>query len=223
MNAPQPLVTATLLTGHDNGRDWLARVSIKSFLDQTYPNKELLILNTGKFSYPEHPSIREIHLAHPPTLGALRNIAIERAQGELLINWDDDDWSHPLRIEQQVAAYRPGHIVLLRSQIRANLRTDVAVQVDWNHGISGTMLWPRDEHRFPLLNQGEDTLFVESFPGKRIVRRNEARLYVRTYHGHNICSEAHVMNPKGAVPVAPADQTYLNSNVLPLYQSRPAV
>jgi glycosyltransferase involved in cell wall biosynthesis len=33
------------------------------------------------------------------TLGSLRNLDIEMAQGEYVCQWDDDDWYHAGRIE----------------------------------------------------------------------------------------------------------------------------
>src|SRR5262249_34410079 len=41
------------------------------------------------------------------TIGALRNranlLAVHECGADILIHWDDDDWSHPARIKEQVA------------------------------------------------------------------------------------------------------------------------
>jgi glycosyltransferase involved in cell wall biosynthesis len=37
-------------------------------------------------------------------IGAKRNVACAAARGDIIVHWDDDDWSFPGRIEEQVAA-----------------------------------------------------------------------------------------------------------------------
>ena len=35
------------------------------------------------------------------SLGALRNYSVEMARGDIVVQWDDDDWYHKRRIEVQ--------------------------------------------------------------------------------------------------------------------------
>jgi glycosyltransferase involved in cell wall biosynthesis len=126
-------------------------------------------------------------------LGDLRNLAIDHASGDLIVGWDDDDWHHPLRLETQVRAYRPGSTVLLQRQIRYNLLRHSGFTLSMQSGIIGTVLFGRDGgHRYPKLNRGEDTALVMQFD-RRIVIDNDSLLYVRFYHAMNVWDERHIM------------------------------
>lgn len=48
---------------------------------------------------------RYIHLAlNRPAVGHLHNVACEAARGDVVIQWDDDDWHNPYRIVRQSAS-----------------------------------------------------------------------------------------------------------------------
>ncbi len=91
------------------GRAHLAPLAVECFLSQTYPNKELLILDDGdEPSFPagwQPPagvkySISDgtIRYNIPQKLNAL----CESAHGEIICRFDDDDWSSRDRIESQL-------------------------------------------------------------------------------------------------------------------------
>lgn len=99
----RPFVTAMCLTR--NRRPWLPQ-AIRCFQNQTYPNKELLILADGadvRDIVPEDERIRLIQIEEGRLIGEKRNFAAEHAHGEILAHWDDDDCSGPRRLEDQVA------------------------------------------------------------------------------------------------------------------------
>jgi len=83
---PEPHVTAVMLTTAD--RAGMAARAVRCFESQTYPEKDLLVFPTD-------------HL-RGTTTGELRNLACAEARGDIVAHWDDDDWSHPQRIEEQV-------------------------------------------------------------------------------------------------------------------------
>jgi glycosyltransferase involved in cell wall biosynthesis len=59
--------------------------------------------------------IRLVPVAEKRPLGALRNISVDRANGPLLCQWDDDDLHHETRLEYQVSellARRAGAVYL---------------------------------------------------------------------------------------------------------------
>jgi glycosyltransferase involved in cell wall biosynthesis len=81
------------------------RAAIQSFLDQTYENRELVILDDGDDPVidliPDDQRIR--YIAHKKvTVGKKRNMACEEASGEIICPWDDDDFSMPTRVTDQV-------------------------------------------------------------------------------------------------------------------------
>src|SRR6266704_272750 len=106
-----PSVCCIMLT-----RDRLeyARRAVECFRSQTYPEKKLLVYDTAKWpAYQAFSSWPANALYfHAPrfdlAIGALRNEATQFAidEGEsdidIVIHWDDDDWSHPNRIIEQV-------------------------------------------------------------------------------------------------------------------------
>ena len=79
-------------------------MAIRCFEQQTYPNLELIIVDDGteRLALPEDSRIRYIRLDTRTTTGKKRNIGAEAARGEIIAALDDDDWSAPHRIEDEV-------------------------------------------------------------------------------------------------------------------------
>lgn len=107
----QPTVCCVMLTAD---RPELARRAVECFRAQTYPAKRLLILDSGTddFSESDDPegevfwttTIATTETGNRKTVGELRNEANAFwTEYPILIHWDDDDWSHPNRIAEQVA------------------------------------------------------------------------------------------------------------------------
>jgi glycosyltransferase involved in cell wall biosynthesis len=105
-----PLISCLLVTAKD--RIDLFERSVRFFMQQTYPNKELVVVNEGPKSY--HQEIRDaldgcgfedrlkaIFLDGEYTLGALRNISILLCNGDYWVQWDDDDFNVPERLSIQ--------------------------------------------------------------------------------------------------------------------------
>jgi len=79
--------------------------AIRCFLAQTYPHKELVIVDDGdsiKHLVPTRPDILYESSWPPLRIGPKRNLACGLASGDIIAHWDDDDWSAPDRIEQQL-------------------------------------------------------------------------------------------------------------------------
>ena len=95
------VVTAILPT---RGRAEFAARAVACFRAQTWPEKELLIVDDADLpSFPEPPAgIGYVRVPRRLTIGAKRNLACSRAQGDVVIHFDDDDWSAPQRMTDQV-------------------------------------------------------------------------------------------------------------------------
>lgn len=203
------LVTAVMITGKSSGRERLAAAAVESFKLQTWPNKELLIVNDSGESVlrGDHDgSTREVMLPSGVlSLGELRNVAMEQATGEWIIQWDDDDYSHPTRIQRQMELASPGHAVLLLWQVRVSLVSNTAFSFRWRFpavpGIPGTVLHHKSQSaRYRPTPKGEDQQFLlDCFRGRIRVIDNQAEphLYLRTYHGGNTWDERHIMGDDG--------------------------
>ncbi len=119
-----PTVCCIMLT---NGRYEMAARAVRSFQSQTYENKRLVIFGSGYgcWHYPDfHPqghapmneddAIDWGSVGNSYTIGKLRNMAIKMditggggptpdKPAEIFAHFDDDDWSHPNRLTEQVA------------------------------------------------------------------------------------------------------------------------
>lgn len=112
-----PTVCAVMLTAN---RPEMAKRAVECFRAQTYVNKRMVILDARDND--SHPADgwgtsddgREITLFSAPrlglrkelTIGQLRqvvNLGAQRIDAKIIIHWDDDDYSHPNRIAEQVA------------------------------------------------------------------------------------------------------------------------
>lgn len=82
--------------------------AIRYFLDQDYPEKELVIVDDGDDAVadliPGHAHIRYIRTKKFATLGEKRNYCIAQCSGDYIMHWDDDDWMAPHRISRQMDA-----------------------------------------------------------------------------------------------------------------------
>ena len=106
-----PRVCCVMLT---RDRPRLAARAVRCFVEQTYENKILMVWDSSADFEPWFEFVsnggarlpRMVHIpAEPlPTVGRLRNEANAFwTEPPILIHWDDDDWSHPNRIAEQVA------------------------------------------------------------------------------------------------------------------------
>jgi glycosyltransferase involved in cell wall biosynthesis len=82
-------------------------VALDSFLKQTHEDRELVVLDNNKpgetieHLVPKDERIK-YYRCDCMTIGALRNLGASYATGDIICNWDCDDWSHPHRITAQV-------------------------------------------------------------------------------------------------------------------------
>lgn len=213
-----PLVRAVMITGKP-GREYLARIAVNAFLEQRYPNKQLFILNDGKRLL-EDPPPHVIEYAAPPglSLGALRNMAMQMTpvKVDYLMQWDDDDYSHPMRMQWQVDRTPRGTASVLRFETHIKIGgTDPRVCVPTRkpgYGFAGTLMHPAETpFRYPETAKGEDSEFVRQWrkSDQLVVLQNEdyPALYTRLAHHVNTWSTQHIMSfPRGNVPLSNAER-----------------
>jgi glycosyltransferase involved in cell wall biosynthesis len=104
----EPLISCIMPTA--NRRYFMER-SLMYFARQTYPNRELIIVDDGDDSVDDivvgKPGVVYTLMAkRGATIGEKRNRACDIARGEFICHWDDDDWQHPRRLELQLATLR---------------------------------------------------------------------------------------------------------------------
>jgi glycosyltransferase involved in cell wall biosynthesis len=181
-----------------NRRAFVPR-AIAQFLAQDYASRELLVVDDGEDRVadlvPADPRVRYVALARRTVLGAKRNLACEAARGEILVHWDDDDWSASWRVRYQVEQLvGAGGDVCGLDRVRFY---DPAAGQAWEYSyprggspwVYGATLaytrafWRRNP--FPAIGVGEDSRFVWAPVPKRLVVLDDASWFVATVHGSN--------------------------------------
>jgi len=201
-----PLVTALCLTHtcpsrlcrHENGtsysrRPWLQK-AIRCFQAQTYPNRELLIVADGadiKDLVTNDDRIRLIHIESGYLIGAKRNFGCTHARGSIISHFDDDDWSAPERIADQVQRLQESgkQVTGYHTMLFTNGTEWWRFRGAASHGM-GTSLCFRKEwwsaHLFPLVQIGEDGNFVNAaHRAHEFISSDAGELMVASCHTEN--------------------------------------
>jgi len=184
----------------------LAERSIQCFLNQTYPNKELLIIDDGKDDL--EPILEKyIHNQYHyhrlekkegQNLGYLRNLGLSLATGEFIAQWDDDDWYHPDRLSLQIQALKDGEGACILQATLMHLSNDEFMThpyIGWlPGGVPGTIVHKNEpDAHYPLEARGEDTSFLDYWKTKQLIilPMNYSHLFIRCFHGNNTWEEVH--------------------------------
>lgn len=153
-----------------NRRQFVPR-AIACFLAQSYEPRELIVLDNGDSILdlvPKLPNIRYMRMPAKQTTGQLRNLCCQLAAAEFIAHWDDDDWSHPLRLEEQIAAIGDKQVTGYRSMLFTGDKGVFRYSGADNYALGTSLLYRRSwwqKHQFPAHMVGEDTQFVERAKG----------------------------------------------------------
>ena len=199
---------ATCIMPTANRRSFVPQ-AVRYFLAQDYLEKELVILDDGEQSVedlvPPHPQIRYHRRSGRQSVGAKRNCACNGASGEIIVHWDDDDWSAPWRLSYQIGELlRTGSDVCGLDRV---LFIDPKSQRAWEYvyprgglpWVYGATLcyrkalWRRNP--FPDIDVGEDSLFVWNAQDARVLALQENAFFVGTVHEGNT-SPKQVRDPR---------------------------
>ena len=181
---------------------WLPQ-AIRCFQQQTYPNLELVIVADGQDVQttlanslelggvkPRH-AVRYIYLQNDRmTIGGKRNFCCERARGEIIVHWDDDDWSDPRRIAAQAdEMFGDIHVTgFYRCQFHSpesgrRYQWESSLRIPCGSSLMYRKSWWQD-NRFRSIDVGEDVDFVERAHG--FVRATDGNSYFQaTIHEGN--------------------------------------
>lgn len=196
----ESLVTCMCVT---RGRIPMLRRSTQCFLNQTYRNRELVVVYesddeaTRQFlAGLRESSIYPVEVPAVPrqTLGSLRNIALQAGTGKYVAQWDDDDWYSPARLAEQMRAIRQtGNrgCLLARWTLYDCLtkRAYVSNVRPWEGSIvvERAILPP-----YPDLARREDTPVVDELTRRgQLVMLDRPELYIYTHHGMNTWDRHH--------------------------------
>lgn len=201
-----PLVSCLLVTAD---RPDLCRRALLSFQQQTYANRELVVLDNGVkpmrhlLDEMDQSAVRYIRIEPTPStvIGGLRNVALEAAAGEYVVpQWDDDDWSHPERLSTQIDA--------LGDEFDACVLAGTLMHVDREEyfdrpfiGLLANGVPPTIVHRnvpgirYPELRRTSDSVYLDAWRERRVnvLPKESSYLYVRYFHGGNLWEQEHFL------------------------------
>ncbi|NCX04333.1 MAG: glycosyltransferase [Actinobacteria bacterium] len=217
--AKQPLISCLMVTAN---RAEIARVAIECFSEQTWSNKELVIIDDGEEDYSDMIAsfdcadrVRYIKLqpANPRlSLGELRNLSIDEAHGEWCVQWDDDEWYHPERLAIQISAMVQSHkaacaLKWTLMHIDSDDLVNHPFRADAGLATPGTIVHRRTHARYPAQRKGEDSVFiraVKDMGGLCVLDQQYSHLFIRCFHGNNTWDFEHFLKrlrrtPRGLV------------------------
>lgn len=210
-----------------NGRVGAISSAINCFLAQTYSPCELVIVSQGNQDQnlairnliDGKDNIRFIEAPKHLTLGQMRNLSVELAHGDVICQWDDDDWYHPNRVMTQFRSIRGNVIASLYSKYLKYFRdTKKMYMIDHNSGtedylelckwqkhkqfLAGSImfkksffhqfnncLYPEGGHQS---NKEEDLSALQKLlKVGMVVQINSGYEYCYVYHGGNVYERKH--------------------------------
>ncbi len=176
--------------------------AIECFLMQMWHGAELVIVDDGRRScehlVPIHPRIHYVHYDRPRlSTGAKRNLANQFTTGDVIIHWDDDDWSHPDRIGRQIAFLQDSgkQVVGYHDMLYYREKDGAAFHfsdLEFRPNAAGSSLcyfrsWWK-QHPFADRKTAEDFLFCANAHGhNQLAAEDNAGMLVARSHGTNTC------------------------------------
>jgi len=205
-----PVVTAVMVIS-DPTRIRRARRAVNEFILQSYPAKQLVIVNASGQPVTDrvHRAIKELPWQgdNNPTTGAMRNFAADEADGEYVYpHWDDDD-SYDPHLLAYMMAHRPAEphrAIALTTQIRVDVDQSAAYLHIEPSGIPNTMIVPRRPSRpYPDETGGEDVrLWTRHWMYEAVVIDNGefpvSALKMCLFDGMNVATREHFMADRPA-------------------------
>lgn len=169
MTDDYPLVSAIMLVGRTHIADIVA--AINCFKAQTYPYRELIIVNNAKTQLAATAlnikAERDVFLLDTPgqlPTGAARNYGIAAANGQILAQFDADYYHHPQRLEAQIAtlAKNAAHVAMLSETLSYSFASGRAsYQRNDRHIILNTMVCIRPAKvDYPNVEKSEEFGFL---------------------------------------------------------------
>jgi len=159
---------------------------------QTYHPTELLILSDaggGRASIPD--DVRYLEITAGVSVGEKRNLGCEYARGEIIAHWDDDDYSAPGRLADQVqrliGSGKP--VTGYHSMRFTDGRQWWQYRGSLDYALGTSLCYRKDfwqSNQFPSVQVGEDNSFVGAARGRGdIASADSGDLMFATIHDGN--------------------------------------
>lgn len=216
MNITYPLISCICIT---RNRPLLLYKAIDCFVNQSYPNKELIVLYESddiltpeilkKCKYLAGIIIYCVERSIHKKLGFLRNLAIKKASGQYICQWDDDDWFHSdrLMIQYQYLQLNSQPCCVLTEWTIFNEKTRQAYK-SLRRNWEGSLLAESsqfDVFQYYNLRRGEDTPLIQAISNQNLLAEINEKpwLYIYRHHTKNTFGNRHFNNLyKGSLPLS---------------------
>ena len=191
-----PLVSCIMPTY--NRSSFITR-AVNQFLQQDYPNKELIIIDDSDFSVahliPKSELINYSFQTNKLDIGTKRNIACKKANGEIIVHLDDDDCYSPDWLLKQVEFLIENKLEV--TGLKQPYFYDITEQEMWQYiypeeqkvwVYGATLCYTKkiwETNPFPIISSGEDNAFVWGAPIKKILAHNNINSYLGQIHNKN--------------------------------------
>jgi glycosyltransferase involved in cell wall biosynthesis len=186
-------------------RPEFALQAVRYFIGQDWPATELVIVEDGPpllaDLLPDDSRITLVSSGTSRSIGTMRNHACEVARGEIIAQWDDDDWHGPERLSRQVRpiAAQRAEITALRDCVLLDLiswqswrwSADLHRRMLVRDVLAGTLVFRRQVWenlaRYPDRSLAEDAAFLDQAMQRRarLSALSAAGLYVYIRHDGN--------------------------------------
>ena len=209
------MISCLMVTLSSPHRIEYAKRSIDAYCGQTHADRELVVVAdraapdgghalSAYIRSLERDDIRIAIAAGPLRLGGLRNLSIDLARGDVICQWDDDDLSHPERLEKQFAALENGRheAVYFEELLQYYPARGMLYLINWRAtpagGHPGTLMARRTAPiRYPesgeQATRGEDLAVALTLIDRGGVGylRDAPHLYLYLSHGANTWDDGH--------------------------------
>ncbi|MDH4320761.1 MAG: glycosyltransferase [Desulfobulbaceae bacterium] len=197
-----PLISCIMPT---RGRPEYVRQALCYFARQDYPVKELLVIYEKETDLPhsmqDMPRVRLVKSPVGASIGEKRNRGCEQACGEIIAQWDDDDWYAPDRLTRQArpliaglseisGLYNAGYYEVEGGRYW-RCSPELFERMFVGGVFGGTLVYRRaiwgGEVRYPdtSLREDADFLVLARRHGARLLRTDGDGIYLYIRHGRN--------------------------------------
>ena len=177
--------------------------AVKNFTEQTYENKELIIVNSGSRTYYKQccdvlEKFKDFNIQHffvtrdeYPTIADLRNKAVDEATGDFIMTWDDDDKRSNSLIENEMnVMLKENADIVMIQQIEVQLALGKApFASNYYIGFEPSML-ARKTDKVKYFGEHSDTKYIDDLKAmgykEFVITDNANSDYTYCYWGTNI-------------------------------------
>ncbi|MGN6616662.1 MAG: glycosyltransferase family 2 protein, partial [Ilyomonas sp.] len=195
-----PLVSCIMPTYN---RRQFVPLALKYFLRQDYENKELIIIDDGDDAVediiPLYNQIKYYRLPNKISLGAKLNRGCEHASGDIIVNWDDDDWYSSRRLSYLVEQFQSHETEVcgINQLFYFDIGTKKAFQYRYPDSerkwlLGSSLCYKRkywQANRFANVNVGMDALFVWKAEPQKVKVLPDPTIAVHLIHSNNVSAK----------------------------------